>query len=511
MPDLNSVPPSPRVLATSRQPTSSTMIPSSSTTNQGHMPPPPLPASPSSMHVFPSNQMAVSQGTAQTAALPSPYFPPPATFILASPPADGPGVGPGPGPLRLPRPLTAAELHMQLEKEQEAVVNRLTRELTLLRAQNASVVSNASSTSNGAVSDASIPSSAPVQDAHSLLSGTTGFSIPSSAGRHSRTYSNTSTRSQTAAAGSTPSVVAITSPAPIRPAAPVPIRPAAAPGLSRQNSAASRRSHTNSPGPPSLSQSYSHSYLNDPLMAGNFHQHQHPHQHPHQHIHTHSYSHQQVAHGIRGATPSSNDLSPSIVPGTARYEETAFYRAELENVKRENEALKRRIRELERTAAAAASVAGTPASSASATVASSQLQQPQQQQQQPLQPPQPQHHHHQPRGRHERHSSEISRGRSESVSTTGSLSAMPSGSVVGQPTGSASVLPAGFPGPLVGGAGIAGRRESVRERVTSMLSMTGSVAGSVGVGVPEDELQVGESAASAGLSAQEAGSSGPPV
>lgn len=36
---------------------------------------------------------------------------------------DNTGVGTGPGPLRHPRPLTAADLHLQLEKEQEAVVS----------------------------------------------------------------------------------------------------------------------------------------------------------------------------------------------------------------------------------------------------------------------------------------------------------------------------------------------------------------------------------------------------
>ena len=36
---------------------------------------------------------------------------------------DNTGVGSGPGPLRHPRPLTAADLHLQLEKEQEAVVS----------------------------------------------------------------------------------------------------------------------------------------------------------------------------------------------------------------------------------------------------------------------------------------------------------------------------------------------------------------------------------------------------
>ena len=42
-----------------------------------------------------------------------------------------------PGPLRHPRPLTAADLHMQLEKEQEAVVSRglyMARIICLIRA-----------------------------------------------------------------------------------------------------------------------------------------------------------------------------------------------------------------------------------------------------------------------------------------------------------------------------------------------------------------------------------------
>ena len=34
---------------------------------------------------------------------------------------------------------------------------------------------------------------------------------------------------------------------------------------------------------------------------------------------------------------------------TARYEEVTYHRSELENAKRENEALRRRVRELERT------------------------------------------------------------------------------------------------------------------------------------------------------------------
>ena len=53
-------------------------------------------------------------------------------------------------PMRHPRPLTAAELHLELEKEQEAVVNRLTRELSNLRAHSASVASTVSSVTSGA-------------------------------------------------------------------------------------------------------------------------------------------------------------------------------------------------------------------------------------------------------------------------------------------------------------------------------------------------------------------------
>ena len=54
-------------------------------------------------------------------------------------------------PMRHPRPMTPAELHLELEKEQEAVVNRLTRELSALRAHSASV---ASTTSNATDSSA---------------------------------------------------------------------------------------------------------------------------------------------------------------------------------------------------------------------------------------------------------------------------------------------------------------------------------------------------------------------
>ena len=82
--------------------------------------------------------------------------------------ADNTGVGTGPGPVRHPSPLTAADLCLQLENEQEAVVslwkslvcegievlimtsqvNRLTRELSTIRQPTAAVISTNIFTSN---------------------------------------------------------------------------------------------------------------------------------------------------------------------------------------------------------------------------------------------------------------------------------------------------------------------------------------------------------------------------
>ncbi|KAK0628737.1 hypothetical protein B0T17DRAFT_463029, partial [Bombardia bombarda] len=260
---------------------------------------------------------------------------------------DNTGVGPGPGPTRLPRPLTAADLHLQLEKEQEAVVNRLSRELSLLRAQqNSSVVSNTSSTS-ASVSGAE---SAHISDTQHVITGP-GLS-QHRAGIHHRTSSNTSARSFTATnippAVSTASLAGISSPAPVRPGQPQ----AAALGgisLSRQNSSTSHRSRTGSPSPapsgriPSSHPSQSHTPLQSWIQP--------PHLSPH--LATASTNSSVVATPGSGTTASvvsdmASSSSPAMLPATSRYEETAFYRAELDNVKRENEALKRRVRELER-------------------------------------------------------------------------------------------------------------------------------------------------------------------
>ena len=47
-------------------------------------------------------------------------------------------------------------------------------------------------------------------------------------------------------------------------------------------------------------------------------------------------------------TPGISSARSSYIPSTQRYEEAAHHRSELETVKRDNEALRRRVRELER-------------------------------------------------------------------------------------------------------------------------------------------------------------------
>ncbi|KAF9873339.1 hypothetical protein CkaCkLH20_09152 [Colletotrichum karsti] len=381
MPDINTVPVSPHPLSGSRR------------SSSHQMPPPPAPASSESpsLNILPSNQNTVNNPNASNPSLPSPTL---ATASVASPqPAPEPSIS-GPGPVRHPRPITASDLHMQLEKEQEAVVNRLSRELSILRAaQNASVVSNASSAS----------AAEPPTDTH-LLSGA-AFSTPAvpsnSSRRHHRTGSNVSTRSQTAIAGS---AAASTASIPIA-------RP---PNPARQDSIASRHSLSSSP---ALSQ-----------------QHLDPHAGGMTYFQQQRVPHQQTGSTSVAATPggSESQLSPGLMPATTRYEETALHRQELETAKRENEALKQRIRELESTLREKKGTA--------------------------------------------------TRDRSESFSSV--------------TTGGGGGAGVGLP--PVSGAAVAARRErpgGERER----SSTTMSVASSVAVGVPEEEVKVGESAASTGL------------
>ena len=207
---------------------------------------------------------------------------------------------------------------MQLEKEQEAVVNRLTRELSLLRAQSASVASTTSSTSTGLADYTD-------QSAHHLVSG---LSHPTATRRH-RSSSSHSTRSgNTGLAGATASSMSTAGGVAGSTVSGVaPPRDTVAPySLSRQSSVASRRSEASSP---SLSSSL---YQGDHF--------------PNLYTHRHTSSASYTQPSSMQATPGS--ARSSYVSATPRYEEVAHQRSELEAVKRENETLRRRVRELER-------------------------------------------------------------------------------------------------------------------------------------------------------------------
>ncbi|OAT11543.1 hypothetical protein BDBG_07008 [Blastomyces gilchristii SLH14081] len=312
-PDLNSVPPSPRPRAPSR-----TLSLQPTTTNL------------TSAQPSPSASRRVSQVMG----------PPPVPHIPTSPgltAGDNAGVGIGPGPIRHPRPLTVADLHLELEKEQEAVVNRLTRELTLLRQQTASVASTASSTSTN-VNDSSDPH----------------HQTPS---HRNRSSSNISSRS---VAGAISGVIAggVTSIAPSRErdAPSSASRPSLGGSLSREASVTSRRQSGNAS--PLLSSSY------QPHAENISHHHHHTSNQNPSHPPTYSYSHSYspsyrssftsppvpIPSSQHSATTADHARSGSMSSSAgmlSRYEEAAHHRAELDTVKRENEMLRRRIRELE--------------------------------------------------------------------------------------------------------------------------------------------------------------------
>lgn len=182
--------------------------------------------------------------------------------------------------MRHPRPMTAAEMHLELEKEQEAVVNRLTRELSALRAHSASVASTTSSIASNALLDVTDPAGSAAHSGAPLQ----GATHPTSSRRH------------------------------------------------RSSSSVSR-----SGGLPA---------------------------------HSLPQSHRQSVSSQQGGVEMRR--SSSIV-STPRYEEVALQRAELEEVKRENEVLKQRIRELERAIRGGEEVrgrSGAPATEGSAPATS---------------------------------------------------------------------------------------------------------------------------------------------
>ncbi|OJJ31155.1 hypothetical protein ASPWEDRAFT_176254 [Aspergillus wentii DTO 134E9] len=214
------------------------------------------------------------------------------TTYAESPPDHG-IAGIASGPLRHPKPLTPSDLHS---------VNRLSRELSLLRQQTTSVASTTSSTS-GTLNDS-------LDALHSspYLNSSTNHSTS----RRHRSSSSLSSSYVPAVQGSrTNSVTGI---APLRDSG-LPIRP----GRSRETSITSPRQSD-----------AALSSLSPPLQQqGDY--------FPHVATVPSSYPHRN----------SITQPGKSAAAAMSRYEETAHHRAEYESIKRENEALRRRVRDLE--------------------------------------------------------------------------------------------------------------------------------------------------------------------
>ncbi|BCS03548.1 uncharacterized protein AKAW2_70426S [Aspergillus luchuensis] len=211
------------------------------------------------------------------------------------------------GPLRHPKPLTPSDIHSMLEQEQEAMVNRLSRELSLLRQQTNSVASTASSTSttlNDSV-DGLHASPYVISTAH-----------PTSSRRH-RSSSSLSSSYIPAVQGSRAGSVSGIAPARetyLPSTRPDPSRP----GRSRESSLTSHRQ--------------SEGAL--PSTPGSHHQTQ-----PTDHAAHHA-----------GSYPHRSSLSQQKTPSissTSRHEEVLQQRGEVDSLKRENEMLRRRVRDLE--------------------------------------------------------------------------------------------------------------------------------------------------------------------
>ncbi|THW83457.1 hypothetical protein D6D18_08108 [Aureobasidium pullulans] len=226
-------------------------------------------------------------------------------------------------PVRHPRPLTAAELHLELEKEQEAVVrcltpfapsylvNRLTRELSALRAQHsASVASNASQTSSNQALDNSLSHHTPTRQHRSSSTAS------------SRSISNPSVTSHTN----------IQHPQPTAPLAGI-----SQASYDRAAAAHGSASTTTTTNPPSISRNPSirstsgHSTpALTPASATSL---------------PHRPSISQTASGLSTAG-SFGPTSPYTSSSSTA--DIASSRAELDLVKQENEALRQRVKALER-------------------------------------------------------------------------------------------------------------------------------------------------------------------
>ncbi|KAK3049403.1 hypothetical protein LTR09_009322 [Extremus antarcticus] len=303
-PDVNSLPSSPR---TDRQRPQPNRVPSDTISRRTstQMPPPPPPMSahnPRSPIVMSNEAMAV--------------------------------------PLRHPRPLTAAELYLECEKEQEAVVNRLTRELTALRAQNASVASNHShSSTSTSASLLPIDISDP-NPAHQL----TGATHPTPSRRH-RSSSSLSTRSINTPSASTASGITNIS-------TQAQASTTSVPAASISQASADRAAAAGGPGrlsrQPSISESGTSTPARQSLDI--------PRPAP-QYTLPHRPSLSRDPSYVSQTTTASSTAAHAGTPvpqspiqnlSTPHYADTAAYRSEMEVVKAENEALRQRVRALER-------------------------------------------------------------------------------------------------------------------------------------------------------------------
>ncbi|KAK6540033.1 hypothetical protein TWF694_008865 [Orbilia ellipsospora] len=271
----------------------------------------------------------------------------------------------GPGPARLPRQLSPAEIHAELEKEQEAAVNRLTRQLSILRAQQA-----VSPTSHPISDDLSNTYPATYLSPRSRRTSSNASTALTNAATIGSTMAGSSLSRQSSiqslsAARGDPAAIAAT-PAGSR-AAPIP--------MSRQSSvrsiSGSRASGRNSPALgesdspyPYFSSQYYYTSPHHPPgsswkeSAGMVHMHNHHHSRERERG---EYAGSETGGSERGLGVSYS----SSTSGHPRYEEVLTARNELENVKKENEKLKEKIRELERA------LSGVSVGSASATASGS--------------------------------------------------------------------------------------------------------------------------------------------
>ncbi|RPA82720.1 hypothetical protein BJ508DRAFT_413890 [Ascobolus immersus RN42] len=246
---------------------------------------------------------ASSAASSRRASLMLPPSLPSSSPISQTLPND-PNVGPGPGPQRLPRPLTAADLHLQLEREQEAVVNRLTRELTLLRSHSHSHSISSADDPNAPAGSIPIPTSHPTQR---LRSGSTTSSIN------------------------------------------IPLAPAS---LSRTNSIRTGRS---SPHPGDM-----FPIGTPPSNAPLFHSSNPQYPSPHHHAYAHPYSHHHVGSfsssidGKAGGNlaeirpESALGMSSSVASNSGNLELAVKYKRDLEAAKLENEQLRTKVKDLEK-------------------------------------------------------------------------------------------------------------------------------------------------------------------